>query len=74
MPLQCLQSLAETFISLQKARESADYAFDQPVEAVKADQVLANAEAVISEWQLLSLDLKQQFAQLLLLRVMPNQR
>ena len=50
---------AETFIGLQKARETADYAFDQPV---------------ISEWQQLSVDLKQQFAQLLLLRVMPNQR
>lgn len=74
MPLQCMQALAETFIWLQKARETADYAFDQPVDAVKADQALANAEAVISEWQLLSLDLKQQFAQLLLLRVMPSPR
>lgn len=74
MPLQCMQALAETFIGLQKARETADYALDQPVDAVKADQALANAEAVISEWQQLSLDLKQQFAQLLLLRVPPNQR
>ena len=74
MPLQCMQALAETFIGLQKARETADYAFDQPVDSVKADQALANAEAVISEWQQLSVDLKQQFAQLLLLRVMPNQR
>ena len=74
MPLQCMQALAETFIWLQKAREAADYAFDQPVDALKADQALANAEAVISEWQLLSPDLKQQFAQLLLLRVMPNSR
>ena len=65
LPLQCMQALAETFIGLQNARESADYAFNQ---------ALANAEAVISEWQQLSLDLKQQFAQLLLLRVMPNQR
>ena len=32
------------------------------------------AEAVISEWQLLSPDLKQQFAQRLVLRVMPNPR
>ena len=69
-----MQALAETFIGLQNARESADYAFDQPVDSVKADQALANAEAVISEWQQLSLDLKLQFAQLLLLRVMPNQR
>lgn len=74
MPLQCMQALAETFIGLQKAREAADYAFDQPLDALKADQALANAEAVISEWQLLSLDLKKQFAQLLLLRVMPNPR
>ena len=74
MPLQCMQSLAETFIGLQKARETADYAFDQPVDALKANHALANAEAVISEWQLLSRDLKQQFAQLLLLRVMPNPR
>lgn len=74
MPLQCMQALAETFIGLQKARETADYAFDQPVDALKADQALANAEAVLSEWQLLSPDLKQQFAQLLLLRVMPNPR
>jgi len=74
IPLQCMQALAETFIGLQNAREAADYAFDQPVDAVKADQALANAEAVISEWQQLSLDLKLQFAQLLLLRVMPNQR
>lgn len=74
LPLQCMQALAETFIGLQKARETADYAFDQPVDALKADQALANAEAVISEWQLLSRDLKQQFAQLLLLRVMPNPR
>ena len=44
------------------------------MDAVKADQALANAEDVISEWQQLSLDLKQQFAQLLLLRVPPNQR
>ena len=57
-----MQALAETFICLQKARESADYAFDQPVDALKADQALANAEAVISEWQLLCSDLKQQFA------------
>ena len=69
-----MQALAETFIGLQNAREAADYAFDQPVDAVKADQALANAEAVISEWQQLSMDLKLQFAQLLLLRVMPNQR
>ena len=74
IPLQCMQALAETFIGLQNAREAADYAFVQPVDAVKADQALANAEAVISEWQQLSLDLKLQFAQLLLLRVMPNQR
>jgi len=74
MPLKCMQALAETFIGLQKAREAADYAFDQPVDALKADQALANAEAVISEWQLLSPDLKQQFAELLLLRVMPNPR
>ena len=74
LPLQCMQALAETFIGLQNAREAADYALDQPVDAVRADQALANAEAVISEWQQLSLDLKQQFAQLLLLRVMPNQR
>ena len=53
-----MQALAETFIGLQNAREAADYAFDQPV---------------ISEWQQLSVDLKQQFAHLLL-RVMPNQR
>ena len=74
MPLQCMQALAETFIGLQKARETADYAFNQPVDALKADHALANAEAVISEWQLLSRDLKQQFAKLLLLRVMPNPR
>ena len=74
MPLQCMQALAEIFIWLQKAREAADYAFDQPVDALKADQALANAEAVISEWQLLSRDLEQQFAQLLVLRVMPNSR
>lgn len=74
MPLQCLQALAETFIWLEKAREVADCAFAQPVDALKADQALANAEAVISEWQLLPPDLKQQFAQLLLLRLMPNPR
>ena len=74
MPLQCMQALAETFIGLQKARETADYAFDQPIDPLKTDQALANPEAVISEWQLLSLDIKQQFAQLLLLRVMPNPR
>lgn len=74
MPLKCMQVLAETFIWLQKAREAADYAFDPPIDALKADQALANAEAVISEWQLLSPDLKQQFAQLLVLRVMPNPR
>jgi len=74
MPLQCMQALPETFIWLQKASEAADYAFDQPVDALKADQALANAEAVISDWQLLSPDLKQQFAQLLVLRVMPNPR
>ena len=47
-----MQALAETFIWLQKASQAADYAFDQPVDALQADQAMANAEAVISEWQL----------------------
>jgi hypothetical protein len=51
MPLQRLQALAETYIGLQKAREAADYAFDQPVDALKADQALANAESsLLSCW------------------------
>ena len=74
MPLQCMQAIVETLIWLQKARDAADYAFDQPFDALQADQASANAEAVISEWQLLSRDLKQQFAQLLVLRLMPNPR
>lgn len=48
-----MQALMQALIGLQKARETADYAFDQPVDAVKADQALANAEVTISEWQLL---------------------
>jgi len=49
MPQQCVQSLAETFIGLQKAAKIAYYSLGQSVDVLKADQALANAEAVISK-------------------------
>ena len=69
-----LRPFAETFITLQSAREHADYALDQPVDAVQADQTMAYLENLMEDWRSLGQDLKAQFAQQLLLRVMPNQR
>lgn len=73
-PVLLLRPFAETFITLQSAREHADYALDQPVDAVQADQAMAYLENLIQDWGSLGQDLKTQFAQQLLLRVMPNQR
>jgi hypothetical protein len=73
-PVLLLRPFAETFITLQSARERAHYALDQPVDAVQADQAMAYLENLIQDWGSLGQDLKTQFAQQLLLRVMPNQR
>ena len=72
--LLLLRPFAETFITLQSAREHADYALDQPVDAVNADQAIAYLESLIQDWQSFGQDLRTQFAQQLLLRVMPNHR
>ena len=73
-PVLLLRPFAESFITLHFAREHADYALDQPVDAVKADQAIAYLESLIQDWRSLGQDLKTQLAQQLFLRVMPNQR